>query len=291
MELEGRKFTIPLAHPIRGVQERTGTLYEGPHGWGEYSPFPGFPGSKERCLESALFGAYSEWPKALRDTVPVYITIPDVSAESARVIASGWQAAKVKVGTTEGADIRRVEAVRDVIGPTGWLMIDANAAWEADEAVSRIERMRRFDVALVEQPCATLEDLARVRRLVDVPIAVDESFNSAADAAAIRDARSADVVVVKVQYLGGAGKALQAIEESGLPAIVSSPIETSVGVAYSAAFAASLPNLPFPCGLATLPLLIGDVVDDPLTPKNGEIEVRKVKPSEELLMRYATKKR
>jgi O-succinylbenzoate synthase len=205
----------------------------------------------------------------------VNTTVPAVASDRAYALtaASGCRTAKVKVG--DAGDEARVEAVRDALGPDGRIRLDVNGAWDVDEAVRRIRVLRRYGLEYVEQPVPTLEEMARLRRLVDVPLAADESVRLAADPRRVPLRGAADVVVLKVQPLGGVWAALEVAEASGLPAVVSSAVETSVGIAAGLALAAALPELPFACGLGTVPLLEGDVVATPLLPVAGELELRR----------------
>jgi O-succinylbenzoate synthase len=154
--------------------------------------------------------------------------------------------------------------------------VDANGAWSVDEAVSAIGSLDKAAGGLeyVEQPCATVEELAAVRRAVDVPIAADESIRRASDPYLVRDLEAADIAVLKVQPLGGVRACLRIAEEIGMPVVVSSALETSVGIAAGLALAGALPSLPYACGLATVQLLTADVVADPLVPVGGVLPVR-----------------
>nr|WP_170246839.1 o-succinylbenzoate synthase [Nonomuraea zeae] len=274
-------FRVPMRTRFRGQTVREGVLLHGPAGWGEFSPFPEYgPRECARWLAAAREAAFEGWPEPVRDSVPVNATVPAVPPEQAYdlVRASGCGTAKVKVaerGQTFDDDVARVEAVRDALGPAGRLRVDANGAWEVDEAVRRLKRLDRFDLEYAEQPCATLEELAAVRRACDVPIAADESIRRAEDPLRVRAAEAADIAVVKVQPLGGVRNALRVVEACGLPAVVSSAVETSVGLAAGVALAAALPSLPYACGLGTMSLLTGDVVDDSLVPVDGRLEVRR----------------
>jgi O-succinylbenzoate synthase len=148
-----------------------------------------------------------------------------------------------------------------------------------------IGRLARFDLELVEQPVAALDDLARLRRRVDVPVAADESIRSVADARCLATLEAADLIVLKVQPLGGVRAALQVAEAAGVPALITSMRETSVGIAAGLALAAALPELPYACGLATR-MSGGDVVRDPLAPVDGHMRARNVEPDPDLLGRY-----
>jgi O-succinylbenzoate synthase len=287
-----RVYSIPMRTRFRGITRRDGVLIHGPAGWGEFSPFAEY-GAKEcaRWLAAAREAAYDGWPAPLRDRIPVNATIPAVGPDQAHAMtrASGCRTAKVKVaesGQTDDDDLARVEAVRDAIGAGGKVRIDVNGAWEADHAIRMIRQLDRFDLEYVEQPCATLDELAEVRRRVDVPVAADESIRRAEDPLKVLAAEAADVAVLKVQPLGGVRAALRIAEECGLPVVVSSAVETSVGLAAGLALAAALPALPYACGLATLSLLEGDVVADPLTATDGAIEVRRPPLDESALAPY-----
>jgi O-succinylbenzoate synthase len=276
---------------FRGITRREGVLIQGPAGWGEFSPFAEYgPAECARWLAAAREAAYGQWPRPRRDLIPVNVTVPAVDPERAYAMtaASGCRTAKVKVaerGQDEGQDMARVEAVRDALGPAGKVRVDVNGGWDVDTAARMIRALDRFDLEYVEQPCATLEELARVRLRVDVPVAADESIRRADDPMKVSAAGAADVAVIKVQPLGGVGPALRVAEACGLPVVVSSAVETSIGLAAGLALAAALPDLPFACGLATLSLLEHDVVDDPLRPVNGEIAVRRPVPAEAALRR------
>ena len=287
-----RVYSIPMRTRFRGVTRREGVLIRGPAGWGEFSPFPEYEAKEcARWLAAAREAAYDGWPPPRRDRIAVNATIPAVSPERAHALtkASGCRTAKVKVaerGQRDGDDLARVEAVRDALGATGRLRVDVNGAWDVDHAVAMINALRRFDLEYVEQPCATLAELAKVRRRVDVPVAADESIRRAEDPLRVRAAEAADVAVLKVQPLGGVRAALRVATACGLPVVVSSAVETSVGLAAGLALAAALPELPYACGLATLSLLEGDVAADPLTATGGVIEVRRPRLDEAALARY-----
>jgi O-succinylbenzoate synthase len=257
-------------------------LLRGAAGWGEWSPFLEYDAAVAepwlRCAEEAAAG---DWPEAVRRSVPVNVTVPAVGPEQAHriVLDGGCRTAKVKVaepGQTLADDQARLEAVRDAIGPDGRIRVDANGLWDVDTAIASIAVLDRAAGGLeyVEQPVMSVEDLAVVRRAVDVPIAADESIRRAADPYRVRDLEAADVAVLKVQPLGGVRACLRIAEDIGLPVVVSSALETSVGIAAGVALAAALPELPYACGLATVQLLTADIVTEPLLPVDGALPVR-----------------
>jgi O-succinylbenzoate synthase len=219
----------------------------------------------------------------VRTSVPVNVTVPAVDAARAHAIvaASGCRTAKVKVaepGQSHHLDVARVEAVRDAVGPGGAIRVDANAAWDVDTAVARIRELDRFGLEYVEQPCATLEELVALRRRIDVRVAADEVVRRSADPLRVDLREACDVVVLKVQPLGGVRAALRVAEAHGLPCVVSSALESSVGIATGVALAAALPELPFACGLATVALFTADVCSTPLLPVDGELPVVRPEP-------------
>ncbi|GGM97211.1 o-succinylbenzoate synthase [Lentzea pudingi] len=272
-------YSVPMRVRFRGITQRTGLLFEGPAGWGEFCPFEEYDDDEAAAwLACALEAANEGWPTPLRDRVPVNCTVPVVSPEKAHEIVarSGCSTAKVKVAeSTLEEDCLRLEAVRDALGPQGFVRVDANMLWDVDTAVAAIKAMDKAAGGLqyVEQPCHTLDELAAVRRKVNVPIAADESIRKAEDPLKVAVSGAADIAVIKVAPLGGVRKALEVAEACGLPCVVSSALETSVGMAAGVALAAALPELDYACGLATLSLLDGDVTSDSLLPKDGYLPV------------------
>ena len=282
-----RAYAIPLRTRFRGITVRAGALLHGPAGWGEFSPFEEYgPVESSRWLASAIESAMIGWPAPVRTTVGVNTTVPAVAPQTAFEIAarSGCRTAKVKVaepGQGERDDIERVAAVRDALGSAGRIRVDANGGWDVRQAASMLGRLGRYCLEYVEQPCATLGELARLRRLVDVPLAADESIRKASDPLAVRAAGAADIVVLKVAPLGGVRPALQVAAECGLPVVVSSAVESSVGLAAGVALAAALPELDYDCGLGTMQLLTGDVSARPMLPEAGMLPLRAVDVSPE----------
>ncbi|MFE6923742.1 o-succinylbenzoate synthase [Nocardia sp. NPDC057663] len=279
-------YAIPLRTRFRGITVREGMLIRGPLGWGEFCPFPEYDDREAvGWLATAVEQATVGWPAPVRDRVPVNCTVPAVDAERARRIVrqSGCATAKVKVADHPGSlseDMARVSAVREAIGPDGAVRVDANAVWDVETAVRQIGEIDRAAGGLeyVEQPCRTVEELAEVRRRVSVPIAADESIRRAEDPLRVAVAGAADVAVLKCTPLGGVRRALAVAEAAGLPAVVSSALETSVGLAAQIALAGALPQLEFACGLGTLALFEGDLVAESLLPVNGWLTVPTVAP-------------
>lgn len=274
---------VALRHRFRGVDHRDAVLIEGTAGWGEFSPFPEYSNQVAAVwLAAALEAADAGWPSPIRDRVPVNVTVPAVGPALAADIVrvSGCSTAKVKVAEpnqTFADDLARVDAVRDALGGAGRIRLDANGSWTLPQAVTRLTELATFGLEYCEQPVAGLDEMKELRRRVDVPLAADESVRSGSSAEALRE--SVDVVVLKVQPMGGVAASLAFAEALDLPVVVSSALETSIGIGAGLALAAALPNLPYACGLATVLLLQTDVVDDPLLPVDGFIELRHSPPN------------
>ncbi|MPY79949.1 MAG: o-succinylbenzoate synthase [Actinophytocola sp.] len=281
-----RVYAIPMTTRFRGITVREGMLLRGPAGWGEFCPFPEYD---DRTAASWLATAVEQcvlgWPEPVREEIPVNCTVPAVVPDRARdiVAASGCGTAKIKIADHADSlaeDVACVEAVRDALGPSGAIRVDANAAWDVDTAIRHI---RQLDTAAggleyVEQPCPTIDELAAVRRAVDVRIAADESIRRAEDPMRVAVAGAADVAVIKCTPLGGVRQALRIAEAAGLPCVVSSALETSVGLGAQLALAAALPRLDFACGLGTTSLLRDDVVAESLRPVDGVLPVPRTPP-------------
>lgn len=272
---------------FRGITTRQALLVRGEHGWGEWSPFLDYGGEElvpwwRACLEAAQ----TVFPEPVRDRVPVNCTVPAVGPQQAHdlVAASGCRTAKIKIaepGHTPHDDLARVEAVRDALGGEGRIRVDVNGGWDVATAIERLRELSRFDLEYAEQPCRTTEELARlrvelVRRGISVPIAADESIRRSGDPERVAAMDAADVAVLKVQPLGGVRACLALADRLGLPVVVSSALETSIGLAAGVALAAALPDLPYACGLNTAPLLADDVGSPTVRARDGMIEVARV---------------
>ncbi len=284
-----RPFRVGLNLRFRRVEERSGVLLHGPAGWGEFSPFPEYGAAyASRWLAAAREAATVAWPEPVRDEVQVNAIVPAVGpAEAAALVrAAGCRTVKVKVAETGQSladDVERVAAVRDTLGPGGLIRVDANGGWDVASAGLALARLRSFGLEYVEQPCVTLDEMRDLRGRTDVLIAADESIRTAEDPARVVATGAADVLVLKVQPLGGVWRALEVAEAGGLPVVVSSALETSIGLAAGLAFAAALPELPYACGLGTQTLLRQDVTTDPLVPVDGALRVRRPQPDGALL--------
>ncbi|GAB3819294.1 o-succinylbenzoate synthase [Tessaracoccus terricola] len=289
-------YDIALTTRFRNITRRQGVLLEGPAGWAEWSPFPEYDDVvAARWLAATQEAAEQGFPEPLRDSVPVNAIVPAVGPEeaAARVREAGCRTAKVKVaqaGETLDDDVARVAAVRGALGADGLIRVDANAAWDVTGAFEALRELSQFGLEYAEQPCRGVEELRELRHRLDgagiaVPIAADESIRQALDPLAVRDI--ADVAILKVQPLGGVRASLRLAEQLGLPAVVSSALETSIGLRAGVALAAALPELPYACGLETASLLRDDVASNPLRAADGALPVGEVHLDADALERVA----
>lgn len=285
LPLPWRVYRTRLTTRFRGLDHRDGVLLEGPAGWAEVSPFWDYDIAESSAwLAAALEAAYLGYPTPERHAIPVNVTVPATTPDGARTIIArrgGCETAKVKVaekGQSLADDLDRVAAVRDSFD--GKIRIDANGGWDDESAIRAIPLLDKAARGLeyVEQPVASVESLAKVRTAVNVLIAADESIRRADDPYRVAELNAADLIVCKVQPLGGVRACLQLASEIGMPVVVSSALESSVGIAAGVALAASLPTLDHACGLATVQLFEQDVTSDSLVPADGHLPVRAVNP-------------
>lgn len=264
---------------FRGITTREVALFDGPAGWGEFGAFPEYgPAEAAHWLVSAVEAAYREAPVPRRDRIPVNATVPAVDpAGVPEVLARfpGARTAKVKVaepGQTLADDVARVEAVRALVPK---VRVDANGGWSVTEAVAAAGALGPLEY--LEQPCATVEELAALRRKIDVPIAADESIRKAADPFRVVALGAADIAVVKVAPLGGVNPLLVIAARIGIPVVVSSALDSAVGMSRGLLAAACLPELPYACGLGTGGLFVEDIIES-VAPVDGRLSVGPVIP-------------
>ena len=279
-------FVIPMVDDVG--RPREGMLIEGPQGWGEFSPRGDDDRQAARWLTAATEAGTVGWPDPLRGRIPVAVNVPAVAPDRARTLAAPYRGRTVEVAVAAEPgslddDVARVAAVRDAIGPDGTVRCTAGGAWDVDHAVSAIRALEQAAGGLeyVEQPCVTNDELAAVRRKVDVRVAVDVAARHAHDAANVSLTEAADVVVLRSGPLGGVRRALRVAEVCELPCVVSSSWESSVGLAGGLALAGALPELPFACALGTVTLLTGDLVAEvrSLQPVDGYLPVAPMPPA------------
>ena len=274
--------SLPMRVRFRGIDVREVALIEGPAGWGEFGAFVEYePAEAAYWLASAVEAAWVAPPTPLRQWIPINATVPAVPvARVPEVLARfpGARTAKVKVaerGQSLAEDVARVNAVRERVP---LVRVDANGGWTVAEAVvACVALTADGPLEYVEQPCATVAELAEVRTLVSVPVAADESIRKAEDPLHVVNSGAADVAVVKVAPLGGVAPLLHIASQIDVPIVVSSALDSAVGMARGLLAAACLPELRHACGLGTGGLFVEDVVD-PAPAVDGRLPVGAVAP-------------
>ncbi|BBX24082.1 o-succinylbenzoate synthase [Mycolicibacter terrae] len=270
---------LPMRVKFRGITVRELALIDGPAGWGEFGAFPEYePPEAAHWLASALESAYHQPPEPIRDRIPINATVPAVDAGRVPEVLArfpGAETAKVKVaepGQALADDVARVEAVRAVI-PT--VRVDANGGWSIEQAVQAAKALGPLEY--LEQPCATVAELAELRRRIDTPVAADESIRKAEDPLAVAKAGAADIAVLKVAPLGGISQLLAIAAQIGIPVVISSAIDSAVGISTGLHAAAALPDLQHACGLGTGSLFTDDVAETP-PQTDGYLPVQPITP-------------
>ena len=284
---------LPLKSKFRGITVREVAVFEGPAGWGEFSPFLEYDDVESSTwLLSAIDAAMNPAPMAYRGFIKVNATLPALNnaKEIEELLQSfaGCDTVKIKVGENLGEDIVRVARVRALL-PKAKLRLDVNGAWSVDQALINLYEIYEEvgPLEYIEQPCATLAELRQLKEklVIDFKITGDEVIRKAKDPFAIDLQGAVDVLMLKVAPLGGITRAREIGAHHKLPMVVSSALDSAVGIGYGLQLAASLPSLEYACGLATGQLLSADVAAVPL--ENGELAVRAISPDADLLAKYA----
>lgn len=290
--------SLPLRVRFRGVEHREAVLVEGPAGWGEFAPFPEYDDVEAaRWLASALEAAWRGTPAPRRPHVEVNATVPAVPARrvpDVLAVFDGCRTVKVKVaeaGQDLAQDLARVRAVRDVLGPGGLIRVDANGGWDVPAAHRALLELAPLGLQYAEQPCRSVPELLELAGLLDgaVPLAADESIRRAQDPLRVARTGAIGYAVVKVAPLGGVAALLRiadALASHDVQVVVSSALDTSVGISAGVAAAAALPQEPPACGLGTVALLAGDISARPLLPRQGWLPTGPVTPDADLLARH-----
>jgi O-succinylbenzoate synthase len=274
-----RVVALPTSTNFRGVTVREVALIQGEYGWGEFSPFLEYDEAESApWLACAIEAATTPKPQLFRTHVAVNGTIPALNdpADLERIVNSFPEVNtfKVKVGTDASEDLYRLDVVR-TLRPNAAIRIDVNGLWSVDEAETFINSAG--DIEYVEQPCATIEELRELKKRVDVKIVGDEVIRKAKDPFAIDLTGAIDYLMLKVQPLGGIQRAHKIAEHHGLPVVVSSALESAVGINYGLILAASFETMNFDCGLGTGSLLAKNVAELPIV--DGKIAISDVIPN------------
>ncbi len=275
--------SIPVKYNFRQIKNREIALFEGPQGWSEFSPFIEYNNKESATwLKAALEAATKPAPKPIRDEVAVNATLPNVKVDQvSSLLASfnGCTTIKVKVNDFVNDHLLLQEILQNI--PDAKFRLDVNGSWNLEEAIINLRNYaQEFSdrIDYVEQPCRDISDLKSLRQMVKIPLAVDESIrkNLGSDLTKLKEV--ADVAIIKWAPTGGFQSALEVIEKIQLPVVVSSALDSSVGISHGLSLAAAIPNLYGPCGLATVALLEADVTSQPLIAENGFIKNRRVVP-------------
>lgn len=282
-----RIVALPLRTKFRGLEEREVLLFEGPNGWAEWSPFIEYPDEEAAVwLSAALDFAYGSLPQLHRHRIPVNATLPAVAPDLVEKVLNNFgefSTVKIKVAETgQGLqdDLDRIFKVRQLY-PEAKIRLDANGGYDIATATLLANAMYENGVPLeyLEQPVESIAEMAELKLQVNrfgIKIAADESVRKVSDPLAVAQANAADILVLKAAPLGGINRALEIAAEAELPVVISSALDSSVGLSMGAYLAASIPDLEFDCGLATSALLAGDVTREPLRAESGFIDVRRV---------------
>ena len=276
-------LSLPTRTNFRSVTKREVALFKGPNGWGEFSPFLEYqPEEAAYWLSAGIEAAFGELPKLQREQIEVNATLPavDSKVDVAEILSwyPGVKVVKIKVGSDLALDIARIRNVLSV-NPNFQIRLDVNGSWtvkEAESAVSQIIDVTGIEkLEYIEQPVATLDELRQLQ--LPIPVVGDEVIRKAADPFNIDLSGAVDILMLKVSPLGGIKRAMQIADHHKLPVVVSSALESAVGIAHGIRLAASLPNLNLACGLGTGRLLTNDVADLPIV--DGKMSVSAVSPS------------
>ena len=275
--------SIPVKANFRGINFREVALFEGPAGWSEFSPFIEYSNKESSTwLKAAIEGAIKEPPRPIRDQVEINATLPNVKVSEVKELLAGFNGCntiKIKINDFETDQALLIECLKEI--PKAKFRLDVNGGWALEEAIANVQSYEKAFGSLIEyieQPCTDFADLNSLRNSTGIKIAVDESIRKylAGDLTKIKEV--ADIAIIKWAPTGGIDAALEVIEKIGLPVVISSALDSSVGISHGLSLAEAVPNLYGACGLGTVCLLEGDVTSNPLMPINGIIKNRKVIP-------------
>jgi O-succinylbenzoate synthase len=274
-----RVVSLPTKTNFRGINKREVALFQGPEGWAEFSPFFEYSDEESaRWLACAIEAATVPSPDLFRKTISVNATMPALNGESeiARILSAfpGCTTIKIKVGENKDQDLARIATVR-TMAPDAKLRIDVNGLWNVDQATSFLELCG--DIEYVEQPCATTDELRELKSRINVKIVGDEILRKSKNPFEVELEGAVDILMLKVQPLGGIIQAKKLAEHHKLPVVVSIALESAIGISYGLKLAASLKELNYACGLATGSLLSSNLAE--LKIIDGSIEVKDIVPN------------
>ncbi len=290
--LDHAVVAIPTKTDFRGINVREVFLFRGPEGWSEFAPFIEY-GDKESAtwLQAAIEGAYKPWPTLVRSNIAINATLPRIAPEEVATFMQnypGCSTVKMKVNNFQD-DADRLEALLD-FNPDAKVRLDVNGGWSLAEARTHIhDYFMRFGNVFeyIEQPCNEIDEIAELKREIPIKIALDESIRKFIGSSHEHISEVADVAIMKWAPSGGIESARKIIQQIGLPTVISSALDTGIGIGHGLALAASLNQLDYACGLGTTALFVEDIASPTPKPTNGISEVRRYEPNPELLEKYA----
>jgi o-succinylbenzoate synthase len=292
-----RVLSLPLKSSFRGVTSRELMICRGQERYAEFSPFLEYQDQEAATwLQAALAFANEDLPDLKRDAIPVNATLPAVNGDRVEQLLEnfpGFRSVKIKVaekGQLLQDDIARIRAVKKLY-PDAKIRLDANGGFTVNQALNLLEALREIELEYFEQPVASIAELVQLRSALreigsNLKIAADESIRKATDPLLVARERAADIAVIKMQPLGGVARAKEIAQDSGLEIVVSSALESSLGIAQGLYLAGSLENLDYDCGLWTQNLFTDDIVKTPLKVQNASITVAIPELDPEKLERY-----
>ena len=286
-----RVISVPTKTNFRSVHYREFALFEGANGWGEFSPFLEY--SPSECvpwLVSGIEAALVTPPTAIRSEIEINATLPAVNGrqEIATILSwfSGCKTVKIKVGNELKDDLARISTVREIL-PDAKVRIDVNGSWAVPDAIHALSAIHaEGPIEYVEQPCAKIEELRELKKRLDIPVLIagDEIVRKSANPLDIDLTDAIDILMLKVAPLGGIQRSMEIARVHDLPVVVSSALDSAVGISYGLYLAAALPRLDYACGLGTGELLAGDVGSLPI--RNGKISIQTITPDISAIQKY-----
>ncbi|MBU6242939.1 MAG: o-succinylbenzoate synthase [Acidobacteria bacterium] len=287
-------LSLPMKVKFRGIESREIALFKGPFGWGEFSPFLEYDEVESLpWLMSGIEAAFAPAITTIRKSISINATLPEIDSKLriAEILSwyPGCQTVKIKVGNDLDRDLARVEIVRS-INPTAKIRLDVNGSWEveyAKSALSAIFEITEEFFEYVEQPCQSLAELRKLKNEINIPIKIagDEVFRKVNDPFSIDVSGAIDVMILKAAPLGGIRRSLALAAHHGLPVVISSALESAVGIAHELQLAAALPELSYDSGLGTGALFVGDVGFHQIN--NGQIAMEPLIPNLAALSKFA----
>lgn len=283
---------LPTKTDFRSVKVREVALFEGPHGWGEFSPFIEYgPRECVPWLASAIEAATVASVGLQRSSIEVNATMPAINGKEqiAEVLSwfPGCKTVKIKVGADLKEDLARIESVCEIL-PSAKIRVDVNGSWSVGKATQAIHAIHDIcDLEYVEQPCVSLEDLRELKKRVGIAVLIagDEVVRKAQEPMSVDLHDAIDVLLLKVAPMGGIKRSLEIAAHHGKPAVVSSALDSAVGISYGLRLAAALPSLNYACGLGTGALLGVDIADIPIV--EGFMTVSSAVPDPTRLEEYS----